>query len=57
LTDRYEDERERTEKARERRREDEKRDRRSDQLKESWRKNHPSEEEEGKGRPHKGGNR
>jgi hypothetical protein len=30
----------------------EERDRRSDELKESWRRNHPSEEEErGKGRP------
>jgi hypothetical protein len=31
------------------------RDRRSDELKESWRRNHPSEEEEdGKGRPGRG---
>jgi hypothetical protein len=40
------DERERTEKDRERRREDEERDRRSDELRASWRRNHPSEEEE-----------
>jgi hypothetical protein len=38
------DERERTEA--ERRREAEERDRRSDELKESWRRNHPSDEEE-----------
>jgi len=31
----------------------EERDRRSDELKESWRRNHPSEEEEWKGRPGK----
>lgn len=59
MTDRSKerDERERTEKDRERRREDEERERRSDELRESWRRNHPSEEEEGKGRPDKGGNR
>lgn len=59
MTDRSKerDERARTEKDRERRREDEERDRRSDQLREAWRRNHPSEEEEGKGRPDKGGNR
>lgn len=59
MTDRSKerDERERTEKDRERRREDEERERRSDDLRESWRRNHPSEEEEGKGRPDKGGNR
>ena len=46
------DERERTEKARERRREDEERERRSDNLRESWSRNHPSEEERPKkGRP------
>jgi hypothetical protein len=39
------DERERTEKDRGRRREDEERERRSDDLRESWRRNHPSEEE------------
>jgi len=32
----------------------EERDRRSDQLRESWRRNHPSEEEEEKGRPGQG---
>ena len=29
----------------------EERERRSDDLREAWRRNHPSEEEEGKGRP------
>jgi hypothetical protein len=29
----------------------EERERRSDELREAWRRNHPSEEEEGKGRP------
>ena len=61
MTDRRnerDDERERTEKAREGRREDEERDRRFDQLKESWRRNHPSEREESEsGRPDKGGRR
>jgi hypothetical protein len=32
----------------------EERVRRSDELKESWRRNHPSEEEERKGRPGRG---
>ena len=32
----------------------EERERRSDELKESWRRNHPSEEEDGKGRPGRG---
>ena len=32
----------------------EERERRSDELRESWRRNHPSEEEEGKGRPGRG---
>jgi len=54
MTDRSEagerdDPRERTED--ERRREGEERERRSDELKESWRRNHPSEEEE---RPKRG---
>jgi hypothetical protein len=31
------------------------RERRSDELKESWRRNHPSEQEERKGRPGRGG--
>lgn len=30
------------------------RDRRSDELREAWRRNHPTEEEEGKGRPGRG---
>jgi hypothetical protein len=55
MTDRRDDERERTEKDDGRLREE--RERRSDELKESWRRNHPSEEEEGKGRQDKGGNR
>ena len=51
MTDRRKesDERERTED--ERQQEAEERDRRSDELKESWRRNHPSEEEE---RPKRG---
>ncbi len=55
MTDRRDEERERTEReADARRRED--RERRSDQLKESWRRNHPTEEEEGgPGRPGRGG--
>ncbi len=32
----------------------EERGRRSDELREAWRRNHPSEEEEGKGRPGRG---
>jgi hypothetical protein len=32
-------------------RQQEERELRSDQLKESWRRNHPTEEDEGKGRP------
>ena len=55
MTDRRDDERERTEKDDGRLREE--RERRSDELKESWRRNRPSEEEEGKGRQDKGGNR
>jgi hypothetical protein len=42
---------------REKRRAREAAERRLDELRESWRRNHPSEEEEGKGRPDKGGNR
>jgi hypothetical protein len=58
VTDRKEErDRARRERREAARRLEEERERRSDQLKESWRKNHPSEEEEGKGRPHKGGNR
>ena len=37
------------------RRED--KERRSDELQEAWRRNHPSEEDERKGRPGKGGHR
>ena len=32
----------------------EERDRRSDELREAWRRNHPTEEDEGKGRPGRG---
>lgn len=39
-----------TEEADKRQRQEE-HDRRSDELRESWRRNHPSEEEERKGRP------
>ena len=35
----------------------EERERRSEDLQEAWRRNHPSEEEEGKGRSGKGGSR
>ncbi len=50
MTDRRDDERKGTEEAEERLREE--RDRRSDELREAWRRNHPSEGEEGgKGRP------
>ncbi len=54
MTDRRNEERERRERedAERRREEDE---RRSDELREAWRRNHPSEkEEEGKGRPKRG---
>ena len=59
MTDRRNDrdherrERKQTEEADKRLREE--RDRRSDELKESWRRNHPSEQEEGgQGRPGRG---
>jgi hypothetical protein len=39
---------------REKRRAREAAERRLDELWEAWRRNHPSEEEEGKDRPHKG---
>ena len=45
-------ERKQTEEADKRLREE--RDRRSDELKESWRRNHPSEEEGGQSRPGRG---
>ena len=35
----------------------EKRERRSEDLQEAWRRNHPSEEEQRKVRPNKGGHR
>jgi hypothetical protein len=58
MTDRREErdserrERKLSEEADERLREE--RDRRSDELREAWRRNHPSEEEEAKGRPGRG---
>ena len=57
MTNSRDEERERRERAS--REEDEKRregdkERRSNELKESWRRNHPSEEDEGKGRPGRG---
>ena len=52
MTDRRDEERERTDKDEERLREE--RDRRSDELREAWRRNHPSGEEEGKGPPGRG---
>jgi len=59
MTDRRDDQRERTRREREVREGDERRrehvERRFDDLKESWRRNHPSEPEEGgTGRPRKG---
>jgi hypothetical protein len=56
MTDRRDNERERTRREQEgdeRRREHV--ERRFDDLKEAWRRNHPSEPEEGPGRPKKGG--
>ena len=56
MTDRRGEERERlSREENEKRRED--KERRSDELKESWRRNHPTEEEEGNGRPGKGEHR
>jgi hypothetical protein len=52
MTDRRDDERERPEEEKRRR---EERERRSDDLKEAWRRHHPSEHDEsGQGRPNKG---
>lgn len=51
MTDRRDDERERTD----REREAKERERRSDELREAWRRNHPREgEEDGPDRPRKG---
>jgi hypothetical protein len=53
MTERRDDEREKS--FREEKRRPEERERRSDALKEAWRRNHPSEpQEEGLGRPKKG---
>ena len=62
MTDRRDEERERTRREREAREGDERRrehvERRFDDLKEAWRRNHPSEAEEGgKGWPRKGRSR
>jgi hypothetical protein len=46
MTDRRDDEQKRTEETDEHQREE--RDRRSDELREAWRRNHPSEQEEGR---------
>jgi hypothetical protein len=59
MTDHRDDERERTRREREAREGDERRrehvERKFDDLKEAWRRHHPSEPEEGgKGRPRKG---
>jgi hypothetical protein len=54
MTERRDDEREKSD--REEKRRPEERERRSDALKEAWRRNHPSEpQEEGSGWPKKGG--
>ena len=53
MTERRDDEREKADREERRRREE--RERRSDALKEAWRRNHPSEPEEGPGRLKKGG--
>jgi hypothetical protein len=53
MTDRRDDERERPDREEKRRREE--RERRSDDLKEAWRRHHPSEPEEGPVRRKKGG--
>jgi hypothetical protein len=52
MTERRDDEREKS--FREEKRRPEERERRSDALKEAWRRNHPSELEEGPGRQKKG---
>ena len=51
MTDRRDEERERPDREEKRRREE--RERRSDDLKEAWRRHHPSEPEEGPGQPKK----
>ena len=51
MTDHRDDERERSDQQEKRRREE--RERRSDDLKEAWRRNHPSEEED-RDRPQRG---
>ena len=57
MTDRRDEERERPSREEDEQKRREDKERRSDELKESWRRNHPSEEEQGKGRPGKGGHR
>ena len=56
MTDRRDEERERPSREEDAKRREDK-ERRSDKLKESWRRNHPSEEEERKDWPGKGGHR
>jgi hypothetical protein len=55
MTDSRDEERERPSREEDEQKRREDKERRSDELKESWRRNHPSEEEEGKGRPGNGG--
>jgi len=51
MTDRHGREEERDRPSREDERQREEKERRSAELQESWRRNHPSQEEEGKDRP------
>jgi hypothetical protein len=55
MTNSRNEERERPSREEDEKKRREDKERRSDELKESWRRNHPSEEEQGKGRPGKGG--
>ena len=55
MTNSRDEESERASREEDERRREEDKERRSSELKESWRRNHPSEEEdEGKGRPGRG---
>ena len=59
MTDRRDEERERPSREEDKRKQEDK-EKRSDELKESWRRNHPSEQDSeagGKGRQGKGGHR
>jgi len=55
MTESRDEERERPSREEDEQKRREDKERRSDELKESWRRNHPSEEEEGKYRPGKRG--